>query len=281
MTGANSGLGKVAATALAVAGAEVVMACRSVERGEAARAAVDDPGVRARLRVARLDLADLASVSAFAAGERARGGLDLLMNNAGLMLVPTRRPTTDGFELQMGVNHLGHFALTRELWPALVAGRGRVVALTSIARRFAGPLDPGLGELGPYAAFHAYAQSKLACLLFAQELDRRAAGSGVTAVAAHPGYCRTDLFGRQQHPSLSDRLTAVVTPFVGSSPRHGVRSQLRAATDPALTGGELVGPRLWIRGAPVLEDPGPNTDAAAASMLWELSEEKTGARFDV
>jgi hypothetical protein len=104
-------------------------------------------------------------------------------------------------------------------------------------------------------------------------------GAPVVVTPAHPGYCRTNLFSRQQHPSLSDRLTAIVTPFVGSSPRHGARSQLRAATDPTLTGGELIGPRLWIRGAPVLEDPGPHTDAAAAAMLWDLSEEKTGARF--
>ncbi len=281
VTGASSGLGRVTAVELATAGATVLLAVRDLARGEAVRDRVVDPDVRARMSVGCLDLADLSSVAAFAATQRQADPIDLLVNNAGVMLVPTRQLTVDGFETQMGTNHLGHFALTRQLWSRL-APTARVVSLTSLAHRTAGPLDPRLGEVGPYGSLAAYAQSKLACLLFARELDRRcrAAGVRVGSVAAHPGYVRTSLFNRQPHPGIVDRLTALVTPVVGSSPRHGTRSQLRAATDPGLTGGELVGPRFWIRGAPVLEQPAVDaTDVQAAELLWELSEYRTGASF--
>ncbi|MGI8459154.1 MAG: SDR family NAD(P)-dependent oxidoreductase, partial [Propionibacteriaceae bacterium] len=230
VTGASSGLGAVTAIELATAGARVLLAVRDPARGEGVRAQVDDPGVRARTSVARLDLADLSSVAAFAAGQRRAGPIDLLVNNAGVMLVSTRRLTVDGFELQMGTNHLGHFALTRQLWPTLAA-TARVVSLSSLAHRTAGPFDPRLGEVGPYGSFRAYAQSKLACLLFARELNRRAraAGVAVVSVAAHPGYVRTSLGNRQPNPGIVDQMTALITPLVGSAPRHGAKSQLRAA----------------------------------------------------
>lgn len=284
VTGANAGLGLVTASRLAAAGASVVLAGRNVDKLDQAvqRIRADQPA--ADLNVDLIDLADLSSVRAFAARQRDVGPLDLLINNAGLMLVPLREFTADGFEMHMGVNHLGHFALTRELYPALAARSGRVVSLSSIAHRMAARFDPGMGELGPYAPFANYAGSKLACLMFALELDRRikAAGGPVISVAAHPGYVATTLFTRYRHPSLSDRLSGLFTPIVGSRPEHGARSQLRAATDPALQGGEFLGPRFVLRGPPHLAAPAPQAlDRLAASMLWEISAEKTGGDFDL
>ena len=213
----------------------------------------------------------------FAARQRLVGPLDLLINNAGLMLVPQREFTADGFEMHMGVNHLGHFALTRELYPALAARSGRVVSLSSIAHRMAGPFDPGMGELGPYAPFATYAGSKLACLMFALELDRRikAAHQTVTSVAAHPGYVATTLFTRYQRPSLSDRLSWLFTPIVGSRPDHGARSQLRAATDPALGGGEFIGPavRAARRTAPGGAGPASTRSASGHDVVGDLGRE--------
>ncbi|MET1006421.1 MAG: SDR family NAD(P)-dependent oxidoreductase, partial [Propionibacteriaceae bacterium] len=283
VTGANSGLGLESVRALARAGAVVVLAVRDPARGAAAVERLAAEGIGDRLTVARLDLADLTSVREFAAAQVVAGPLDILMNNAGLMLVPKRELTSDGFELQMGVNHLGHFALTALLLPALQqATAARVVSLSSIAAGLTGPLDPRLGVAGRYAAFTAYAQSKLACALFGFELDRRlkAAGSSVTSVVAHPGYVATALFTRQQHPSLSDRLTSWVTPVVGSRPAHGARSQLRAATDRTLTGGEFIGPALVVRGRPVRQRPPGNAlDRASASLLWDLSATMTETDF--
>lgn len=301
VTGANTGLGLVCAAELSAAGADVVLAVRDVEKGLAARDRLAGSGQRpgrprrGRLSVGRLDLADLASVAAFARAQVAAGPLDILVNNAGLMLVPDRRLTAAGFELQMGVNHLGHFALTAQLMPLLSSARGlpgpqqgrpgaRVVSLTSIAHRLTGPLDPRLNLGGSYGAFNSYAQSKLACLLFGLELDRRlrAADVSVSSVVAHPGYVATELFSRQAHPSLSDRLTALVTPVVGTRPRTGAQSQLRAATDATLHGGELIGPRFGVRGAPVTERPAGNAlDRDSASLLWDLSGSLTGVGFDL
>ncbi len=283
VTGANTGLGLATASALAGSGVVVVLAGRNAGKLEAAAETIRRRTPAAQLSVGLLDLADLSSVGAFAARQRDAGPLDLLVNNAGLMLVPHREYTADGFELQMGVNHLGHFALTRELWPALSAASGRVVSLSSIAHRMAGPFDPGMGEIGPYAPFANYARSKLACLMFALELHRRssaAPGNRVTSVAAHPGYVATTLFTRAEHPSLSDRLSRLFTPVVGSRPAHGARSQLRAATDPSLTGGEFIGPRFLVRGRPHRATPSADAlDRQAAAMLWEISAEKTGGDF--
>lgn len=285
ITGANVGLGFVSAQALARAGASVVLAVRDTAKGGAAAARIRQRQPDAQLEVARLDLADLASVRRFADVQLDRGPLDILMNNAGMMLVPTRQLTTDGFELQMGVNHLGHFALTAQLLPALLRAKAaRVVSLSSVTHRIAGELDPRLGVTGPYAAMHAYAQSKLANALFGFELDRRlrAADAPITSVVAHPGYSATELFTRNPNPSLSDRLTGLITPLVGSTPEHGAQSQIRAAVDPTLTGGELVGPRFRVRGAPVRELPARNArDHRSAQWLWERSEQLTERAFEV
>lgn len=284
VTGANAGLGFVSAKALAEAGAEVVLAVRNLEKGTEAQERLAQSGLGDRVSVARLDLADLGSVQGFAAEQLAAGPLDLLLNNAGLMMVPERQLTPAGFEVQMGVNHLGHFALTALLLPALTAApAGRVVSLTSLAHRMAGPLDPRLGTAGTYRAFSAYAQSKLACALFGFELDRRLrkAGSPVISVVAHPGLAATELFTRHQHQRLSDRLLAF-TPLVGSSPAHGAQSQLRAATDPTLKGGELIGPRFLIRGGPVREVPAAAArNWSAAMLLWDLSVSLTETPFDL
>lgn len=284
VTGANAGLGWVTARRLAAAGASVVLAGRNTDKLDEAIRRIRAEQPAADLTADVIDLADLASVRSFAARQRLVGPLDLLINNAGLMLVPQREFTTDGFEMHMGVNHLGHFALTRELYPVLSARSGRVVSLSSIAHRMTGPFDPGMGELGPYAPFATYAGSKLACLMFALELDRRikAADGTVTSVAAHPGYVATTLFTRYQRPSPSDRLSWLFTPIVGSRPDHGARSQLRAATDPTLRGGEFIGPRFVLRGAPHQAAPAPQAlDRQAATMVWEISAEKTGGDFDL
>lgn len=285
VTGANTGLGYASTVALAGAGAEVVLAVRDQAKGVAAMQRMHDQQPTARLEVAHLDLADLSSVARFAQEQVARGPLDLLINNAGLMLVPERQLTRDRFELQMGVNHLGHYALTAQLMRALGQGkRARVISLSSLAHRMTSHLDPRLGTAGPYAAMNNYAQSKLACALFGFELDRRlkAAGSTILSVVAHPGYVVTELFTRQANPSLADRLTSVVTPMVGSRPEHGALSQLRAATDPDLLGGEFIGPRFLIRGRPTRQPAGPNAvDRGAAELLWDLSASLTRVAFDL
>ncbi len=285
VTGANAGLGLASARALAHAGAEVVLAVRDVTKGELAAAKIKSAYPGAWLRVSELDLADLSSVRRFARSCAEEGPLDILMNNAGLMRVPTRQLTTDGFEMHMGVNHLGHFALTAQLLPALTQAQSpRVVSLSSVAHRIAGPLDPGLGLGGRYNAMTAYAQSKLACALFGFELDRRLrqAGSTVTSVVAHPGLSATELFTRQQQPGLTDRLVGLVTPIVATRPATGAEAQLRAAVDPSLRGGELIGPRFLVRGRPVREPPGLNArDPRSAGWLWEQSEQLTDQSFAV
>ena len=256
VTGANTGLGYQAALALAGAGAEVVMAVRDLDRGQAAAQRIRDNVDDAKLRIIHLDLADLASVHDFAASEAATGPVDLLINNAGLMLVPRRELTRDGFESQMGVNHLGHFALTAGLLPALLqADAGRVVSVTSIAARRARSLDHGLGLTGEYTPLGAYSQSKLAVALFAEELDRRlrATGRAVTSVLAHPGWSATGVREADRpddRPGPTVRLGRRATSVFGSSPLAGARSEVYAATATGISGGELIGPRLLVRGRP-------------------------------
>ena len=158
------------------------------------------------------------------------------------------------------------------------------LSLSSIAHRSTGTLDPRMGLNGPYASFDAYSQSKLACALFGFELDRRlkAAAASTISVVAHPGYSATELFTRNENPSLFDRLTGLITPLVGSKPEHGAQPQIRAAVDPTLTGGEFIGPRFLVRGKPVRETPKRNAlDTTSAAWLWEQSEELTGESFTV
>jgi NAD(P)-dependent dehydrogenase (short-subunit alcohol dehydrogenase family) len=284
VTGANTGLGFQTSRALAAAGCSVTLAVRDLVRGRIAYERLRQAGVAANVEVAELDLADLRSVRRFAEGQSNRV-VDILVNNAGVMLVPTRQYTADGFELQMGVNHLGHFALTALLLPSLLAAeRPRVVTVSSMATRLISGLDRRLGTDGPYSSLVSYAQSKLACALFGFELDRRSKQLGIAlqAVVAHPGWSATELTTRQPGPSVFDQLAALVTPVVGSTAARGAASQIMAACDPSLTGGEFVGPRRLIRGRPTLRRPRQNAlDQVAATWLWHASEAATGVRFNL
>jgi NAD(P)-dependent dehydrogenase (short-subunit alcohol dehydrogenase family) len=280
VTGANSGLGLVTARELARAGASVVMACRNLEKGHAAvdevRAAVPD----AQVQLDELDLASLASVRAFADRFKApHDGLDLLINNAGVMGSPRRR-TADGFELQFGTNHLGHFALTSALLETM-EGRedARVVTLSSTAHKMGRINFDNLNGDRHYFRWNAYGQSKLANLLFALELDRRlrAAGSTVKSLAAHPGYAATNL--QSAGPPLFDRLVMVASnALIAQSDEMGALPILYAATQPGLEGGTYVGPDGFQeqRGHPKIVQPsGRARDPETARRLWEVSERMT------
>ena len=270
VTGANSGLGEVTARQLAARGASVVLACRNTEKGEAAAARM-----RGDVSVRRLDLSDLASVREFAAGT---GPFDVLVNNAGVMAVPFAR-TADGFELQIGTNFLGHFALTGLLLPRLA---DRVVTVSSPAHR-AGRIDvDDLNfERRRYRRWPAYAQSKLADLVFAFELDRRlrAAGSAVRSVAAHPGYAATEI-GRGG--GLEQRLIAIGNRVLAQSAEAGARPMLYAATMPDVQGGDYWGPDGLgeIRGHPKrVPSSARARDAQLAQRLWACAAQLTGVTF--
>lgn len=273
VTGANSGIGRRAAAALAAAGAHVILAVRSTGRGDEAAATMTGS-----TEVRRLDLADLSSVREFAAG--ITGELDLLINNAGVMAVPLSR-TADGFEMQIGTNHLGHFALTNLLLDRVT---GRVVTVASGAHRM-GVIrldDLNWEEAGSYNSWRAYGQAKLANLLFTAELQRRleAAGSSVIATAAHPGYAATDL---QQHTGswLQNGFMWIGNRVLAQSDEMGALPTLYAATAD-IPGNSYAGPGGYreVRGAPKLVDRSDRAkDADTARRLWDLSEQLTGVRF--
>ncbi|MEU9380048.1 oxidoreductase [Streptomyces sp. NPDC048279] len=273
VTGANSGIGLTAADALARAGAHVVFAVRDPERGRVAAARVTGS-----TEVRRLDLADLSSVREFAAAwDRP---LDLLINNAGVMMLP-EQSTKDGFEMQFGTNHLGHFALTNLLLPYLT---DRVVTLSSgLHRGGEGVIHfADVNLRGAYNPSRAYAQSKLANLLFTLELQRRLAeaGSPVRALAAHPGYAATNLQSHTANPlaRLGMRLGNLL---VAQDDRAGALPTLYAATQD-LPGASYVGPDGMggMRGAPALAGRSPAaSDPVAARRLWTLSEEMTGVKW--
>jgi NAD(P)-dependent dehydrogenase (short-subunit alcohol dehydrogenase family) len=280
VTGANSGLGLVTARELARAGASVVMACRNLDKGHAAVDEVRAAVPAAQLQLEELDLASLASVRGFAERFNAtHDGLDLLINNAGVMATPRRR-TADGFELQFGTNHLGHFALTRALLDTM-EGRedARVVTLSSTVHKMGRINFDNLGGDRHYFRWNAYGQSKLANLLFALELDRRlrAAGSTVKSLAAHPGYAATNL--QSAGPPLFDRLVMVAgNALVAQSDEMGALPILYAATQPGLDGGTYVGPDSFReqRGHPTIVQPsGRARDPDTARRLWEVSERLT------
>lgn len=271
VTGANSGIGLVAARELARAGAHVVLAVRDLAKGEAAAAQV---GAGATVRP--LDLASLASVRRFAAS--IEGPVDVLINNAGVMAVPESR-TADGFELQLGTNHLGHFALTGLLLDRIT---DRVVTVSSGAHRIGRiRLDDLNWESSPYRRWAAYGQSKLANLLFTFELQRRlaAAGSPVRATAAHPGYASTNL---QFHTaSIQDRLMAVGNRLLAQSAEMGALPTLFAATQD-IPGGSYVGPDGLgeQRGHPQLVGcAAAARDEDVAARLWARSEQLTGVSY--
>lgn len=279
MTGANSGLGYHIAALLALAGAEVVLACRNTSKAEAAVGSIRRFAPNSNVSFIPLDLADLASVAESAArflGKHHR--LDLLVNNAGLMAVDKSR-TVDGFETQFGVNHLGHFALTSHLLPMMLVTPGaRIASMSSLAHRASRlVIDDLMFDRRGYSRWQAYHQSKLANLLFTVELQRRlaAAGADVIAVAAHPGVVRTDL-GSEGH-GLSNRLLSVGLPFTPASAASGALPLLRAATDPTVSGGQFYGPRWLVAGHPVLETPSrQGRDGPLARALWGASVDLTG-----
>ncbi len=272
ITGANSGIGRAAAQALAGAGARVVLAVRDVDKGATAAAAMpSDTEVR------RLDLANLASVHEFA--DAWSGDVDLLINNAGVMVPPLTR-TADGFELQFGTNHLGHFALTNLLLDNVT---GRVVTVSSTGHRV-GAIDFNdlNWERKPYKAWRAYGQSKLANLLFTSELQRRLreAGSPVLATAAHPGYAATNLQFHSQRRSL-DLISRIGNRFLAQDEHGGALPTLYAAVAD-VPGDSFAGPGGFMqqRGAPKLVDRSQAAkDAGVARHLWDVSEELTGVRF--
>jgi NAD(P)-dependent dehydrogenase (short-subunit alcohol dehydrogenase family) len=284
VTGANSGLGLAVARELARKGALVVLACRNMDKGRPALVEVKAVASGPEPELEELDLASLSSVQSFADRVAANhDGLDLLINNAGVMASP-RRHTADGFELHLGTNHLGHFALTNLLLP-LMEGRddARVVTLSSNAHKTVrGIAFDNLNGERRYFRWNAYGQSKLANLLFALELDRRlrAQGSTVKSLAAHPGYSATNL--QSAAAPLVDRLVMKVTnAAVGQSAEMGALPVLYAATEPGLEGGTYVGPDGIgeHRGHPKIVKPNKVArDEQAARRLWEVSDEVTAAR---
>jgi NAD(P)-dependent dehydrogenase (short-subunit alcohol dehydrogenase family) len=286
VTGANSGLGYVTARELARAGARVVLACRSEERGRAAaeRIARDVPGAEAE--PARLDLGDLTSVREFAAAFP-YGRLDLLVNNAGVMALPYTT-TADGFETQFGVNHLGHFALTGLLLPVLLEAPGaRVVTVSSMMHALSGIDIHDLNSERRYRRWIAYARSKTANLLFTHELARRLAASGTDAVAAaaHPGYAATNLQTagpRAQGRKGAERLMELGNRVFAQSAESGALPTLYAATAPDVRPDSFTGPSfaMW-RGTPAPSWRAPWTlDDAVAQRLWAASERLTGVTYD-
>lgn len=276
VTGATSGVGEATARALGAAGAQVVLAGRNVAKGQDIAGQI---GPNATVR--RLDLSDLASVREFAAGiGESYEKIDVLVNNAGVMAVPLER-TADGFEMQVGTNHFGHFALT-----GLLLGRitDRVVTVSSAAHRLGRvDLDDLNWERRRYSRAGGYAQSKLANLLFSFELERRlaAGGSPVRAIAAHPGYAATEVGSNTG--TWFDRLFGFGKKFLQRTPAQGAESVVYAATRPELRGG-YVGPDgfLGLYGSPHVASASSRArDPETARRLWELSEQLTGVRFEL
>jgi NAD(P)-dependent dehydrogenase (short-subunit alcohol dehydrogenase family) len=282
----TGGLGFEDALALARAGAEVILAGRSRSKGEQAVARIRAEVDGARIGFEQLDLASLASVAALGDRLDSRGArLDVLINNAGVMVPPTRQDTEDGFELQFGTNYLGHFALTAHLLPALKRSDSpRVVTLSSIAARD-GSIDFDNLDAGrDYKPMPAYSQSKLACLMFALELERRseAAGWGIRSLAAHPGIARTDLLHNAPGRRSVTGMARSALWFLFQPAAQGALPTLYAATSPDAKGGAYYGPHLFreTRGNPTAAMvPVAAKDLDAASRLWEVSETLTGARF--
>ena len=284
VTGATGGLGYETALALARAGAEVVLTGRDDRKGQAAIERIGREALGARVSYERLDLASLASIADFAERMQSRPSLDMLIDNAGVMALPRRQVTADGFEMQFGTNYLGHFALTARLLPLLRrASAPRVVCVSSLAHRAAFIDFNDLQGQRIYSPWKAYGQSKLAMLMFALELQRRSekAGWNVAAIAAHPGFARTGLFasGPGGLTSLASDLAAS---FFGQSAADGARPILFAATSPNAKPGAYYGPGGLgeVRGLPAQALIMPQArDAATAAKLWDVSETLTGTSF--
>lgn len=281
VTGSNTGIGYQMALALAEKGAMVVLACRNLEKGEKARSDIIESSPGALITVEELDLANLESIEAF--GQRlvkSHGHVDILINNAGVM-IPPQSTTADGFELQIGTNHFGHFALTSHLMPLLSAAKHpRIITLSSIAH-WSGRIDLNdiNGKTKKYDKWAMYSQSKLANLLFALELDRRlkAAGSHIESFGSHPGYSNTDL---QRH-SLAWRC---LNPLFGMKPIKGAAPTLYAATIPDAINHRYWGPigileaRGWTGKAKITARA---ADEEMARKLWDHTEALTGIKFQL
>ena len=294
ITGANSGIGYQAALQLARHGAHVLLGCRSVAKGRAALDRLQREAPNASAELVELDMASLASIRAFAAAFASRGlPLDVLINNAGVMALPTRELTPDGFERQFGTNHLGHFALTGLLLPQLLAAAPaaplgdapRVVTVASLAHRNGKIEFDNLQSERSYIPWDAYGASKLANILFAKELDRRArlAHSNLISLAVHPGVSTTNIFangpGANSLKALAVRLLA---PIMMQNDEAGALPTLYAATSPNAHGGEYIGPDGFqeLKGSPAVVQPRPQAlDEAVGQQLWIVSEQLTGVTY--
>jgi len=287
VTGANSGLGYQSSLALAKKGATVVMACRNQKQGQQALDQIKQQVPNARLELASLDLSDLASIHTFATEFKLRHDkLDVLLNNAGIMAIP-RGETKDGFEMQLGVNHLGHFALTGLVLENLLnTAHSRVVTTTSLVHAIGRINFENLQMQRRYTRYGAYAQSKLANLLFAFELQRRlkAIGADVISVAAHPGYANTSLQNTSATASgslLESLWYPIGNTIMAQSAEMGALPQLYAATAPEIKGGELYGPLFLTRGQPRHDWAMPAAyNQAVAQRLWVVSEELTTVHYN-
>jgi NAD(P)-dependent dehydrogenase (short-subunit alcohol dehydrogenase family) len=289
ITGANSGLGFSATKILAENGAKVIMACRSLDKAKESKQEIieelDDPD----LEVMELDLSSLKSVESFAGKFREEyDSLDVLCNNAGLMALP-RRETEDGFEMQLGVNHLGHFALTSHLIDMIVDSSGRVVNQSSMAHEDAEiDFDDLMGEEN-YSKWGAYGQSKLANLLFTYELDRRLKEKDieVESVGCHPGVSDTNLFRvgpKMEHSKLKLYFGKIFSKILGQSPDKGCLPMVYAATSEDIKGGEYIGPDGFkqMRGYPEKQESSEAShNREDAKELWERSEELTNVKFEI
>jgi NAD(P)-dependent dehydrogenase (short-subunit alcohol dehydrogenase family) len=284
ITGANSGIGYQAALELARHGAHVLLGVRSRAKGDAALARLLQEAPGAGAEVVEIDMASLASIRRFAQGFTQP--LDLLINNAGVMALPRRELTSDGFERQFGTNHLGHFALTGLLMPNLLqAASPRVVTVSSLAHRN-GKIDfDDLQSEKRYVPWTAYNQSKLANLLFALELDRRAraAGSRLISIPVHPGISRTSIVDNGPGTTgLKMFALRIFSPFITQDDAAGALPTLYAATAPEAQGGAYIGPGGFngFKGSPTVEQPRPQAlDEAVAKRLWTVSEELTGVIY--
>jgi NAD(P)-dependent dehydrogenase (short-subunit alcohol dehydrogenase family) len=287
VTGANGGLGLETARALAAAGSNVVMAARNQERATKAMERIRGSVPEARLTLVPLDLGSLDSVQK--AAERIlteHQTIDLLINNAGVMGIPERR-TVDGFEMQLGVDHLGHFALTARLLPALLrAQAARIVTVTSSAHHMGRAVDPENPNLdGRYGPWRAYNQAKLANFHFGLGLHRllSKAGKSAASLVTHPGLSNTELQAvsvEETDGGLSQRFFLALARNVGMSPAEGALSQLRAATDPGAKSGEFYGPLFVSNGPPVRKPVLRPGNSRAIEKLWQVSERETGLKLE-
>lgn len=284
----TGGLGFEDALALARAGGEVIIAGRNPQKGEEAVARITAEVPSATIRFEQVDLACLKSIMDFGARlRRQRNSLDLLINNAAVMTPPKRQETSDGFELQFGTNYLGHFALTAQLMPLLCAGRkARVVTLSSVAARDGAINFEDLQAEQSYHPMRVYSQSKLACLMFAFELQRHSEANrwGVTSIGAHPGISRTDLLHNAPGRRSAASMMRTLLWFLFQPAAQGALPTLFAATSADAKAGAYYGPDRMseMRGFPALSKVPPQAlDRAASERLWTVSTQLTGATFPI